>query len=342
MIATVLAAAGIVVLVVVWSSVLRALVPRLTPPRTARWTSRWIAMAIIMFARRLSLGPRERAMTMAAPLSLFLMLVWWLFWHCVGFVLLAAGLTGLDTDPAALGRFFALQTAGGAQVIGVLCWLFTIVLIGMYVVYLTVVLNAYHRRELLSVRLSAEAERPPDAERILAAYVQSRSRSRLDALFADWTGWLADIRTSHLNYPALVYLRPASELCWLQAAVIMLDAAALLEAIAPSWAMPYTQALLDTGIRCLEKLSADLGIERSNISVSLQGREQYGFGDTTRITASAGLPVERSPADAWRVFQGLRTRYAPYATAIALLLLHNMVDTSSDVTIDAAVRGEEN
>jgi len=279
---------------------------------------------------------------MAAPLSLFLMLVWWLFGNCLGFVLLAAGLTGMDTDLASLGRFFALQTTGGTQVVGLLSVLFTIVLVGVHVVYLTVVMNAYHRRELLAVRLSAEAERPPDAERILAAYVQSRSRSRLDALFADWTGWLADIRTSHLNYPALVYLRPASELCWLQAAVIMLDAAALLEAIAPSWAMPYTQALLDTGIRCFEKLSADLGIEHSTSAVSLQGREQFGFGDTTKITASAGLPVERSPDDAWRVFQALRTRYAPHAMGIALLLLHNMVDTASDATIDAPVHGEKN
>ena len=342
MIRTALVAAGIVVLVAVWSSVLRSLVPRQTPPRAARWTARLIAKLAIAMARRLSSGPRERVMTMAAPVSLLVLLTWWLFCHFLGFILLVAGLTGMITDSRSLARFFTLNTTGETQLIGLLCWLGTFVLISLYVVYLILVMNAYHRRELLAVRLSAEAERPPDAERILAAYVRSRSRSRLDALFADWTGWLADIRCSHINYPSLVFFRPASRLCWLQGAVIMLDAAALLEAIAPSWAMPYTEALLDTGIRCFEKLSADLGIQRPNISVSLQGREQYGFDDTTKITASAGLPVERGPDDAWRVFQALRTRYAPYSTAIALLLLHNMVDTSSDDEIQASVSGEKN
>jgi hypothetical protein len=340
MISVLLTAAGIVVLAAVWSSVLRALVPRQSPPLLARWTARWIALATIAFARRLAPGPRERAMTMAAPLSLFVLLLLWLAGHLIGCTLLAAGLDGLPVNVESLGRFFTLSTTGGTRITGLLCWLFTIVLIGVHVVYLIVVMNAYHRRELLSARLSAEAERPPDAERILAAYVQSRSRSRLDALFADWTGWLADIRCSHVNYPALVYLRPASELCWLQAAVIMLDAAALLEAIAPSWAMPYTQALLDTGIRCLEKLSADLGIQRSTTSVSLQGREQYGFAETTRVTEAAGLPAERGPQDAWRVFQARRTHYAPYSTAIASLLLHNMVDSLSDASAMSA-HGDE-
>ncbi|HEY3610309.1 MAG TPA: hypothetical protein VGL06_22610 [Pseudonocardiaceae bacterium] len=336
MISTVLTAAGILSLVAVWSSVLRALVPRLTPPVTARWSVRGVFLAVTPFARRLASRPRERVMTMVAPLGLLAMLVWWLFCHWLGFVLVAVGLTGMHTDLASLGRFFALENTGGRQAVGLVCWLFTIVLIGMFVVYLTVVMNAYHRRELQAVRLSAQAQRQPDAERILAAYGRSSSRSRLDTLFADWTGWLADIRTSHLNHPALVYLRPSSELCWMQAAVIMLDAAALLEAIAPSWAMPYTQTLLDTGIRCFEQLSADLGIEHTTSAVSLQGREQYSFDDTTKITASAGLPVERSAEDTWRVFQALRTRYAPNETAIALLLLHNVV---SAVPADTAVHG---
>jgi hypothetical protein len=328
-----LTVAGSVLLVAVWSSVLRSLVPRHTSPRVARWAARVVSVVVIAFARRLSLGARERAMTMLAPLSLFAMLVVWLFGHCLGFALLALGTTGLDVG--SLGRFFAVQTAGGTQIIGLLCWLFIIVLVGMFTVYLVAVVNAYHRRELLAVRLSAEAARPPDAERILAAYVQARSRDRLDSLFADWTGWLADIRYSHANYPALVYLRPASELCWLQASVIMLDAAALLKALAPSWAMPNTEVLLDTGIRCFERLSTDLGIECPKVAVSLEGREQFGFMDTTRVASAAGLPIERSQQDAWQVFQALRTRYAPYSTAIASLLLHNMVDPLVDDTADS-------
>jgi hypothetical protein len=258
MIAALLTVAGVAVLVVVWSSVLHALLPSQAPPRAARWSARWVAVAVTPLARRLARAPRERVMALSAPVSLFAMLVAWLLGQGVGFVLLAAGIAGVRTDPAALGRFFALELTGAAQLVGLLCWLATIIVIGTFVAYLVAVTNAYSRRELLAVRLSARAARPPDAERILASYVQSGSRDELDGLFAEWTGWLADIRCSHVNYPSLVYIRPASELCWLQAAVIVLDAAALLEAIAPSWMTPYTQALLDTGIRCIERMGADL------------------------------------------------------------------------------------
>lgn len=341
MISVLLTVAGVAVLLLVWSSVLHALLPSQAPPRAARWSARWVAIAVTPLARRLAHGPRERVMALSAPLSLFLMLASWLLGLGVGFVLLAAGIAGTAADPTALGRFFALETTGAAQIVGLLCWLSAISVIGAFVAYLVAVTNAYARRELLAARLSAQAARPPDAERILATYIQSDSRHELDDLFAEWTGWLADIRCSHINYPSLVYIRPASELCWLQAAVIMLDAAALLKAIAPSWVMPFTQALLDTGIRCIDRMSADLDIRLATTTVSLHGREQFGFDDTTRVTTAAGLPAERSPREAWEIFQDLRTRYAPLATAMASSLLHNMVESRSATLADAPMRGEK-
>jgi hypothetical protein len=334
----VLAVLGIVVLVVVWSSLLRTLVPRETPPRAARWPVRTVAAVLTPLARRLSVRPRERLMTMVAPVGLFALLAVWLVGHCLGFVLLAIGVGGLA--PGSAAGFLALDSTGGLLVLGLVCWVSTFVLLGTFVVYLVVLMNAYARREFFAVWLSARAATPPDAERILAAYIRHRSHDRLDALFGDWTGWLADIRCSHVNHPALVYLRPASTLCWLQAAVIMLDAAALLEAIAPSWETPYTKPLLDTGIRCFERLSTDLDVARGTTAVSLQGREQCGFDDTTRVTSAAGLVAERSPQDAWRSFQALRTRYAPHSTAIASLLLHNMVDSRAEPVPEPAVPGE--
>lgn len=324
---------GLAVLAVVWTSLLRTLVPRETPPRAPRWSVHVVAAIVRPLARQMSIGPRERAMTLVSPVGLFAVLAAWLIGHAAGFTLLAFGLGGL-TVPG-IGAFLALDTTGTDLVIGLICWVSTFVLIGTFVVYLVVVMNAYARRELFAVWLSARAASPPDAERILAAYVRYDSQDRLDALFGDWTGWLADIRSSHVNYPALVYLRPASSLCWLQAAVIMLDTAALLEAIAPSRQTPYTKPLLDTGIRCLERLSGDLDVARSSTAVSLQGREQFGFDDTTRVTSDAGLVAERSSQDAWRSFQALRTRYAPLSTAIASLLLHNMVDSRPDETADS-------
>jgi len=197
-------------------------------------------------------------------------------------------------------------------------------LLGLFMIHLSQVANAYDRRERFTARLASQAARPADAERILATYVRPDSRE-LDSLFAKWTDWLADTRRTHISYPVLVYLRPGNELGWLQAAVIVMDTAALVEAAAPSWAEPYARALLDTGVSCFERLCSDLGIVlAAHPAVSLQGREQVAFEDTMRLATSAGLPAERSYVDAWQVFQKWRTRYAPCAFAITSKLLYKV------------------
>jgi hypothetical protein len=203
------------------------------------------------------------------------------------------------------------------------------VMLGLFMVHLSQLASAYDRRERFTARLAAQAAKPPDAERILAAYVRPDSRE-LDSLFVQWTDWLADIRRTHISYPVLGYLRPGNELCWLQAAVIVMDTAALVEAVAPSWAEPYARALLDTGTRCFERLCSGLGIVLTHSSVSLQGREQVGFEDTIRLATSAGLPAERSSSEAWQVFQKRRIRYAPCVSAIVSKLLYHVLASDSD------------
>jgi hypothetical protein len=64
--------------------------------------------------------------------------------------------------------------------------------------------------------------------------------------------------------------------------------------------------------------------------VSLHWREQRGFADTIRIARSAGLPVERTPQEAWHAFQDMRTRYAPYAATIGSILHYEVGDCSLD------------
>jgi hypothetical protein len=275
-------------------------------------------------------------MTLCGPLCQFVMVLSWLSGLGLGFALLAAA-AGMDL--ANTGQFFILDLPE-FHVIGLVFWASAAVLFGLFLVHLIVVANAYARRERLAASLPGQAARLPDAERMLAAYIRSNSRDQLDSLFADWTRWLSDIRCTHVSYPALVYYRPASEMCWLHATMIMLDAAALVEAIAPSWALPYTRALLDTGIRCLERLARDLGIVLTPAVVSLHGREQFGFVDTIAVATSAGLPAERSPQEAWRVFQDLRTRYAPYAATMATSMLYNTVSRVHN-SAPTAVRGGE-
>jgi hypothetical protein len=319
--------AAAVLIAAVWVNVLRTIfVPRHDPPRLPRWMLRLFSLPLVAVGRCLSGRRGERVLALIAPLSVFAVFAVWLAGLLVAFALAA---WGFGLDPARYAEFVALR-ADGPVAVALFLWLSTAVLVGMFMVLLVRIIEAYAHRELLVARLAAQAAEPPDAERMIAAYVRSGSRDSLGALFAEWSAWLSHIRCTHASYPALTYYRPASELSWLEAAVIVLDTAALVESMAPSWALPNTCGLIDTGVHCLERLGADLGIVLPHSEVSLHWREQCGFADTIRLARSAGLPVERSPQDVWRVFQDMRTRYAPYAAAIGLVLHYEVRDASFD------------
>jgi hypothetical protein len=291
-----------------WLSVLRAVFAQgQVPPRVARWAPRLVAAVIMPVAARVASHRRERLLALCGPLALFAMFGVWFAGTTTGFLLLAAA---FDTATS------VLSSAGSVS--GAL-------LIGVFVVHLIRIAAAHSRREMLVARLSAEAAAPSDAERMIAIYVQSGSRDRLDTWFGEWAGWLADVRCTHVSNPVLVYLRPTGELSWVAAAVIALDAAALVESMAPEWAPSNTRVLLETGATCLQRVAADAGIVLPRrMTVSLHGREQRCFADTMRMTKSAGLPVVRTQSLAWEVFQRERTRYAPYAAAVAARLRYGL------------------
>jgi hypothetical protein len=334
MIQVIAVVAAVVLLAVVWVNVLRTVfVPRQDPPRLPRWMLRAIAGMLVTIGRGLSRRRGDRVLTMIAPVSLFAVFLVWLAGLTAGFALAAWGLAGIGLDPASYAQLVTFGTGGAIAGLALLIWLSVAVLVGVFMVHLVRITEAYGRRELLVARLTAQAAQAPDAERMLAAYVRSGSRDSLGALFAEWNSWLADIRCTHSGYPALIYYRPASELSWLEAAVIVLDTAALVESLAPSWALPNTCGLINTGVHCLKRLGTDLGIVLPPSEVSLHWREQCGFAETIKLASAAGLPVERSPQDVWRVFQDMRTRYAPYAAAIGSVLHYEVADVSFDASL---------
>lgn len=315
------ALAGGALLAAGWLSVLRAVFTQgQAPPRAARWSIRLTAGALIPIASRLAPSRREPLLALCAPLALFLMFAAWFTATTTGFVLLAVAGAAVRPEAAEIGAMLAFELGGPARLYAVAAAVSGALLVGVFAVYLVRIAAAYGRREALVAQLSAHATVPSDAERLIATYVRSDSRAQLDTWYREWAAWLADLRCTHVSHPALVYFRPAGPLSWLEAAVIALDAAALVEATAPDWAPPNTQVLLETGARCLQRIAAGMGIVVPPPVVSLHGREQCGFADTIETTLFAGLPVARTERMAWEVFQQERTRYAPYAAAVAARL----------------------
>ncbi|MEU4746349.1 hypothetical protein AB0G02_38630, partial [Actinosynnema sp. NPDC023658] len=233
------------------------------------------------------------AMALGAPVCLLVVLV-------AGF---AAGEVGVALVAAGLGAELPASIASTGRVV-------LAVLFGVHVLRTG---QAYSTRELRC----AECADGRVAEELLAGYLDVGGRERLDHVLAVWSGWLVELRRAHRAWPVLLHARPSERRCWLEAVVLMLDVAALAEAMAPGWAPPHTTAVLVNGTDCLTEALAATGAESPRSTISLHGREALTFDDTVSLLTEAGMRVERDPADAWTEFQARRTRYAPAASALA-------------------------
>jgi hypothetical protein len=244
----------------------------------------------------------------------------------VGFFLIAA-----SRDIFGIATFLDVVTIsrGGHQgVLQAATWLSVAFVFAAFVTYLNRVSDLYARRERPVLRLAGDLQGKADADTVIAACLES-SRERVDSGLSWWAGWLSDIHTSHLRYPALLYCRPSGTLSWPAAAIIMLDTAAAIEAVAPQWTPEQARSLLRSGSSCVKRLARRLGVTVPRTAVSLQGREDRPFNETVRLVVSAGLHEERGRHETWTSFQRLRSEYAPFAAAIDFRLMHD-IDRAGD------------
>lgn len=296
-------ACGTTLVVLVWVSVLRTtLVPGPSPSRMARWTARVCAAVAIALARGLPARSHDVLLRFCTPVGLFAMAAGWLVGLAVGFVLLVA----------VFGPGTVLMIAAGVS---------TALVTAAFTAYLVRFMDAHGRRERMIARLATQVQRVTDADALVAQYLRAGSRDSLDRYFAQWTAWLADIHVTHMSYPGLVYFHATGRLCWPTAAVAVMDAAALVDSVAPHWAPLHTRVLLDVGSTCLQGLAREAGIVLPHLTISLHGREERGFSDSMRLAVDSGLPAERDVERAGKAFQEIRVRYAPYAMLIGSRLL---------------------
>ncbi|WP_020674089.1 hypothetical protein [Amycolatopsis nigrescens] len=312
--------AGCLVQFAVLLSVLRTLFcPRGLTSRVASHAVKAVALVSLPIARRIPWHGGQRLMDLCAPLGLCVMLFGWLTGLALGAVLMAAA---FDPSLRAPGPFLLFERPGWVPLaLTVVAAAMVALALTTFCVYLIGYLEALERRERLVLRLGMRSARIPDAEGMLADCLRCGSRDGLDQRFAEWAGWLSELHRSHQRFPGLLYHRPNGELPWTRAAVIVMDAAALVEAVSPAWAPPHTRVLLDSGMACLQQLASLAGVVVPATEVSLQGREEWAFGDSVRHATASGLPPEREPGEAWEAFQFSRIRYAPYAAMLGARLL---------------------
>jgi hypothetical protein len=101
--------------------------------------------------------------------------------------------------------------------------------LGVVVGYLPVVYNSFASREIEISLLDARAGSPPSAAEFLGRLGCCPEQNVLDDIFRDWERWCADLLSSHISYPALVFFRSQhSNQSWLGALTTMLDVTSLI------------------------------------------------------------------------------------------------------------------
>ncbi|MGH9066042.1 MAG: hypothetical protein ACRD0J_00735 [Acidimicrobiales bacterium] len=326
-------AVGIVLLVTTAASVLKALVV----PRPPRRVSSGTVQAVIRAGFRLvalrlpGYEAKDRLLAAAEPMTLLLLLTWWVARFLLGYALVLWPL-----DPSGLGH--ALRESGSSMLtlgivvpghaastaVDYLAAGTGLVIVALEIAYLPTIYGAFNRREVLVTMLASRAGVPAWGPELLARHQLVGILDDLPAFYGAWESWAAELAESHTSYPSLLWLRsPKALYSWVVGLLAVLDSAALYLALSPSRAPSQARLCLRMGFTALRDVAGVVGIAYDP-DPDPEGTLELGFdeflGAVERL-ARAGFPMERTPEDAWPHFRGWRVNYEPLAYALADLVM---------------------
>jgi hypothetical protein len=329
-----LAAAGLVLVLVTWSSVISTLVvPRRSRDRLSRGIDRAVSRVYdLAVARVRDYDTRDARLASQASTTILVQLAVWLGLLFLGFALMVQAVQhrGIGHALAQAGSsLFTLGYAGpdsaSLTAIDYVAAASGLIVVALQIGYLPTLYGAFNRREtevtLLASRAGAPAWGPEILARTRFGFGVEDDGAVMDQFYLQWERWAADVSESHTNYPVLTRFRSPSELgSWLVGMVAVLDSAALWLALAPSTAPAIEARLaLRMGFTALRSIAETVGVEvdrdpdpDGEIALTY---DEYLAG-VERITSTT-FRVERTPAQAWPDFRGWRVNYESVAYALA-------------------------
>jgi len=191
--------------------------------------------------------------------------------------------------------------------------------LGVVIGYLPVIYNSFAAREVEISLLDARAGSPPSAAQFLGRLGCCPDQTVLDEIFRDWERWCADLLSSHISYPVLLFFRSQhSNQSWLSAVTVMLDVTSLVmtgvKGIHPDQAK-LTFAMARHAVVDLAQVV--------NAQYSPHGDGRLTAEDFTRLRAELiqhGVTFSGG-ADAPDRLAELRILYEPYLYALSRRLL---------------------
>jgi hypothetical protein len=278
---------------------------------------------------------RENFLGYFGPLSLIVLLGIWLVGLICGFALVQYGLgTHLQsTEKITVGTllyhsgetFFTLgygditPNTTAARMLAVTESGMGFAFLGVVIGYLPVVYSSFSTREVEISLLDARAGSPPTAAEFLGRLGCCPDQNVLDDIFRDWERWCADLLSTHISYPVLLFFRSQhSNQSWLSALTSMLDVTSLVMTGVSGIHSDQAKLTFAVARHAMVDLSQVLDarydphdpdrLTENDMERLRQGLARHGVTLTER--ADASLPL----AD-------LRVLYEPYAHALSRRLL---------------------
>jgi hypothetical protein len=188
---------------------------------------------------------RETFLAYFGPLSLIVLMGFWAVGLIFGFAFMQYGLgehLSLGNEKitfwkvlylsgetlATLGYGDITPNNAPARALAVLEAFMGFAFLGVVIGYLPVIYNSFASREIEISLLDARAGSPPTAAEFLGRLGCCPEQTVLDQIFRDWEHWCADLLSSHISYPVLVFFRSQHpNQSWLSALTVMLDVTSL-------------------------------------------------------------------------------------------------------------------
>ncbi|MFN8453218.1 MAG: hypothetical protein U0401_00865 [Anaerolineae bacterium] len=334
--------AGLMLVIYILLSAIRTFVlPRASPEILSRFFFLTMRLLFDLRAKKArSYEERDHLMALYAPLTLILLLPFWLSLILVGYAAMFWAI-GVQPWPAAFtASGSALFTLGfvSANNIPMAIIDFTestigLIMTALLISYLPTMYAAFSKREAAVALLEVRAGSPPTAVEMLLRYQRIHGLERLAELWSVWEVWFVELEETHTSLAALVFFRsPQPDRSWITAAGAILDAAALVDSTLDLPRQPEPQLCLRAGYLALRRIADFFDIPYNHtpqpgdlISIS---REEYEV--VYDQLAQAGVPMKSNRDQAWRDFAGWRINYDTVLLTLAGLTMAPYAPWSSD------------
>ena len=340
-------AAGVTVVLATWQSIIVTIIlPRRS--RNGIGLAIWVATyrVVTALARVRGVERGDGYVALLGPVNIVALLFGWMALFVAGFGLVFwsfAHLRLADAFDLAGSSMFTLGIAAGTpgllHALMYVCAASGMILVGLQIGYLPTIYSAYSAREALVTLLNMRCQENGviTGALVLAHHPLPESSDLLAGLFASWEACAAAIIESHTNYPWLiVFASPRASESWVTSMLAMLDAIAMLEAVAPSAVPPQAKHCRFACATTLRELAAML-IPKPESGGTVSRLTAAEF-ERALVELRGSLPAERSAAQAWETFRSLRTEYEAAALELGTFLRRRNDGWLRPLAIESASR----